>query len=358
VFAQAQNREEHFISARAGGVNLASGDVKVRRAGAEDWQTLSVKDDLKNGDVVRVGASGRVEVLLNPGSYFRAGDGTEFEMVNSALDNLQLRLTRGGAVVEATGYGDLDLDFLISTPQTQVRIVRTGVYRVDVSASGETTVAVQKGRALIGKDGYGTIVKDGRVARVGTVGSAEIAKFDKKQRDVLDQWSRDRGKELAKMNAGLANRQTSAMLLSDYASIFSAEFPSSYGLWLWSTRSSCYTFLPFYTSLRSPYGYWYGSWFTPSGYPYYPNAPCNGCTVRPGGTIVNTANPIGGYSPGTTIVRGYPTTPGGGGTATGSTTSQPPQMSSPAPMPAPPPTAVERPTRERTIEPGSRPRDQ
>src|SRR4051812_23979175 len=69
VFAQAQNREEHFISARAGGVNLASGDVKVRRAGADDWQTLSVKDDLKNGDVVRVGASGRVEVLLNPGSY-------------------------------------------------------------------------------------------------------------------------------------------------------------------------------------------------------------------------------------------------------------------------------------------------
>src|SRR5256714_11043214 len=62
ALAHAQNREEHFISARAGGVNFVAGDVRARREGESDWQRLSVKDELKGGDAVRTGADGRVEV--------------------------------------------------------------------------------------------------------------------------------------------------------------------------------------------------------------------------------------------------------------------------------------------------------
>src|ERR671937_875008 len=71
--ARAQSRDAHFISARAGVVNYVSGDA------------------------VRTGADGRVEVLLNPGSYFRAGASTEFELTDASLDNLRLRLARGAA---------------------------------------------------------------------------------------------------------------------------------------------------------------------------------------------------------------------------------------------------------------------
>src|SRR5437764_14638433 len=91
--AHAQNREEHFISARAGGVNFVAGDVRARLGGESNWQRLSVKDDLKSGDAVRTGAEGRVEVLLNPGSYFRAGEGTDFELDEALLNELRLRLT-------------------------------------------------------------------------------------------------------------------------------------------------------------------------------------------------------------------------------------------------------------------------
>src|SRR2546423_15217683 len=85
----AQSREDHFISAHAGGVNFVSGDVRARRGGESDWQRLSVKDDLKGGDAVRTGADGRVEVLLNPGSDFRAGADTEFDLVDASLCNLR-----------------------------------------------------------------------------------------------------------------------------------------------------------------------------------------------------------------------------------------------------------------------------
>src|ERR1051325_3290614 len=114
--------------------------AQTRRADGADWLSLSVKDDLKSGDVARTGADGRVEVLLNPGSYLRAGAQTEFELSDASLANLRLRLAGGSVLVEATGYGDLGLDIEVSTPQTRVEIVRSGVYRINVSQSGETLV--------------------------------------------------------------------------------------------------------------------------------------------------------------------------------------------------------------------------
>src|SRR5206468_2229200 len=52
---QAQNREKYVISAKAGGINLVSGDVTVRHEGAKTRQALTAKDDLESGDVVLTG---------------------------------------------------------------------------------------------------------------------------------------------------------------------------------------------------------------------------------------------------------------------------------------------------------------
>src|SRR5437588_3818841 len=255
--AHAQNREEHFISARAGGVNFVAGDVRARLGGESNWQRLSVKDDLKSGDAVRTGAEGRVEVLLNPGSYFRAGEGTEFELVDASLDDLRLRLSRGSALVEATGYEGLDLSIVIATPQTRVRIARAGVYRINVPASGGTGVAVQKGRAVVGEGAATTRVKGGQLARVGASG-VEVAKLDKKSRDTLDRWSHDRAEDVARANEKISRRNTLAMLAQARANgLFGRDFGS--GFWLWNSLAGCYTFLPFYESWRSPYGFGYNT---------------------------------------------------------------------------------------------------
>jgi hypothetical protein len=350
-----QTRDDRLISAKAGGVNFVAGDVKVRRAGGQDWQSVTVKDDLKDGDSARTGADGRVEVLLNPGSYLRAGSSTEFELTDASLDNLRLRVTRGSVFVEATGYDSLGISIQISTPQTRVEIVRAGVYRVDVAQSGETVVAVQKGRALVGEGAAALVVKGGKEARVAGAGGVEVAKLqkkDKEQRDELELWSRERGKELAKVNGALANRQTNTMLAS-YNSLFDtfrADFPNSYGFWMWSSGRNCYTFLPFYTGWRSPYGFGYGSSFY---YPDYYNCPgCPSRVYRP--VIVNNANPP--YTGTTnTPTMGMPPASGGGSTGTtigGAGARGNSGVASPAPSA---PVERERIPRERTIEPGSRP---
>src|SRR5436190_17287765 len=91
----AQNREKFMISARAGGINAVTGGAKVHLKGGADWQLLSVTDDLEAGDMVRTELGARVEMLLNPGSYLRLGENSEFELVNNSLDNLEVRLIRG-----------------------------------------------------------------------------------------------------------------------------------------------------------------------------------------------------------------------------------------------------------------------
>src|ERR1043165_6916498 len=124
----AQNREKFVISAKAGGINAITGEASVHSKGRSDWQQLSITDDLDAGDRVRTANDGRVEILLNPGSYLRLGGDSEVELSNNTLDNLELRLLRGTAIVEATGADGLELNINISTPHTKLAIVRHGLY--------------------------------------------------------------------------------------------------------------------------------------------------------------------------------------------------------------------------------------
>jgi hypothetical protein len=352
-----QGRDARVISAKAGGVNLVAGGAEFRRAGEKAWLSLSTKDDLKTGDAVRTAAGSRVELLLNPGSYWRAGGETEFELVDTSHDDLRVRLARGGAVVEATGFGDFEVALNIVTPQTRVRIARAGVYRLSVLPTGETVLVVEKGRAYVG-EGEGLKVKGGKVVRVGASGAPEVAKFDKKTRDELDLWSRERGKELAKANEKLSLRHANTMLANlDFDRYFTAANPG-HGFWFWNGASNCYTFLSFYPGWRSPYGYGYGSWFYN---PYYGG--CGSCPSRRvyNGGVYAGNNGGGGYAGNSGGVvagsGGVTNAPNSGGAPTAGPRPDAPR-SEPRPMPEPMPRGGrEMPIREREIEPGFR-RDQ
>jgi hypothetical protein len=296
--AQVPAKDARVLVARAGVVNFVSGAAELNHEGETAWRALTDRDEVKSGDVVRTGGGGRAEVLLNPGSYFRLGELSQFEMADSSLDNLRLKLVRGSAIVEAAGYDGLDLDIVIETPQTRVRVVRTGIYRVNVLPSGVTEVAVWKGRALVGEKDE--VVKEGRVARVGAGGDILVAKFDKKMRDAFDMWSRERGKELAKLNEQLGrnSRQVSASLAS-------YDFSNDLFGGIWVRYGNCYVFVPYSGAWSSPYGGRYGAW--------YDN--CGQCRSRGGGVVVTGGRGYGGgYGGGNGSGGGYT---GGGGSGSG-----------------------------------------
>jgi hypothetical protein len=294
--AAAQNRERFGISAKAGGVNAVVGRVRVTR-GDEQLQVLTSTDNLVAGETVTTASSSNAEILLNPGSYFRLGENSEFEFEDISLDHLRLRLLKGSAIIEATGVADMDLGIKVATVHGEFTIVRSGVYRVDVRPDS-AELAVRKGRASFGPDKT-DIVKGGKVVTL-TNGVATVAKLNK-DKDGFDTWSKQRAELLARANARLVNRTFNGYLssFSGWDSWFWG--PRRFGVWTYSPRAGCYTFLPFYYGWSSPYGHYYGS--------YYGRGCCGNFGTN-NGTIVNHQTPGGS---GTTLPGGTPgTNPGGG----------------------------------------------
>lgn len=299
----AQNRDKYVISAKAGGINAITGLASVHGRGQSEWQQLSITDDLEAGDRVRTAFDGRVEILLNPGSYLRVGGDSEVELSNNSLENLEVRLLRGTAIVEATGADDIELNINISTPHARLAIVRQGLYRLNVVPGDNTELIVRKGRVILG-DSH-TKVKGGNkvVFSATNVSVAKLTKEEKKVTEDVDVWSKQRAEMLAKVNHRLTNR----VLNSAFASSTGWYDPfarSAMGVWFYHSRSGCYTFLPFLYGIGSPYG---SSYSTSIYNPYAPVVYPRGSNSWPAGS---SSNPRTSSSSGGTVSSGTSTRPG------------------------------------------------
>src|SRR6185369_9281396 len=183
-------RDKFVISAKAGGINAVTGGANVISRGESDWQQLMITDDLNSGDRVRTDGDGRVEILLNPGSYLRLGGNSEVELLDNSLANLEVRLLRGIAIVEATGADGLELNIGISTPHTRLAIVRQGLYRLNVVPDDATELIVRKGRVIL-SDSHTKIKGGNKVVFSATnVIVAKLTSEEKKNKDEVENWSK------------------------------------------------------------------------------------------------------------------------------------------------------------------------
>lgn len=296
LVAEAQNRERFGISANAGGVNAVSGQVMVKREGQAP-QLMTSQDNLNSGDVVNTGYGSQAEILLNPGTYLRLGQKSEFQLVDNSLDKLLVKLNKGSVIVEATGTDGVELRIPIVTAEQRMTIVRPGIYRIN-AGQGVTELLVRKGRIMLGDDPR-NIVKGGKKITITRDAPAAIAKLTRNDKDDFDTWSKERGETLARANGRLSRRGLNGYLANS-TGWADARF-GSWGLWTWSSFAGCYTFMPFYYGWGSPYGGSYGMFAGFWG--FYPNGRCCRLRVYEGPTIVS--NPANGRFSG-------PTGPAGG----------------------------------------------
>ncbi len=254
VFAQSTRSataDKYIISARAGGVNYIQGSVAISRGDGSGGYLLR-GDRLEIGDRVSTGTAAKAEILLNPGSYMRVGGNSEFQFLTTALDDLQIKLNNGSAIFEVFATDDFRVSVI--TPKGHVSMIESGVYRVDVRPDGNATVAVTEGKAQLG-DSKTTIVRSGRVGAIGN--SIAISKFDRGKRDEMDEWSRSRAKDLAKVTASLKQKDIRDSLISSFNNDRWGMY-DSFGLWIYNPYFGAYSFLPFGNRWYSPYGYGFG----------------------------------------------------------------------------------------------------
>lgn len=299
----------YVISAKAGAVNFVEGDVTVATA-AGLGRSLIKGDSLEIGEKLATGANGKAEILLNPGSYLRVGANSQFEFITTTLEDLQLRIDSGSAILEVFATEDFRVTVIV--PNGEFALIKTGVYRIDVEGR-KGTLAVWKGQALAtDKETGDTIIKGGREAAIEGE-DITVAKFDRDDKDALDRWSKERAKELSQITSSLERKEIRTSLLNSF---YGGRWNTydSFGLWVYDQRRGYAGFLPFGFDWVSGYGHWFRNslgWYNMPRYVYY--AP----SVRQfPGTTFGTTNTTG--TAGTTGTSGTATTRTGGSTTTSS----------------------------------------
>lgn len=273
VAAQVTSVSDRFIiSAKAGGVNVVVGDVHIERAGGRTSR-LFKGDEVQIGERVTTGADGKAEVLMNPGSYVRLGPKSSFEFISTDLDDVQLKMHSGSAILEVLGTEGFNVE--LSTDTARFTILESGVYRIDAAEKGSSVVAVWKGKLRAGNDQKVTYGKGKVVASNGTAYTS--TKFDRDVKDELTLWSAERAKGLSQLSASLRpDRLRNTLINSFYGNRW--NFYNSFGLWVFDPFARSYCFLPFGWGWQSPYGYGLGRpiWYYDLPKPIYNQAPPTG----------------------------------------------------------------------------------
>ncbi len=244
--------DKYVVSAKAGGVNFVEGAVMIVRKNGRSGQLLK-GDRVEVGDRVVTGENGRAEILLNPGSYVRLDRSTAFQFNTTSLDNLQLRLDNGTAMFEV--YAANEFRVVVNVPKAKYTLIETGVYKVEASAGGDSQVAVYKGKAMVGNVAGGEI-KGGRTATVAD-GKLSVAKFDRDNAGEIENWSRSRSKELAKISSRIKRDALRPTLINSFYGRGWSMY-DSFGLWVYDPFYGMNCFLPFGFGWSSPYGFGFG----------------------------------------------------------------------------------------------------
>jgi FecR-like protein len=123
---------QFIISAKAGLVNAVEGVANVR-----------VNQQVNAGAPIQTGATGRVEVMLNPGSFLRLGENSEVVLDSVDLTDIQVRVVSGIAIIESSAVDKNNPIHVSNGDQTQ-SIASPGVYKFTENGSPEQTSALEQ----------------------------------------------------------------------------------------------------------------------------------------------------------------------------------------------------------------------
>ena len=210
---------EPVIPTKSGTLNYAEGKVFV------DSKEIAVKGKvlprMQVNQTLQTGED-RVEILLGPGSFLRIDGNSTVKMLSDRFDDTRLELVKGSAIVECLELPS-DIAVTLLHNKATVSLLKSGVYRLDAEPA---QLSVYDGEARVEMAGQIQTVKKAR--RLPLNGLSTDQEFDKRTRDPLLQWVRQRSKSLSTAN------QPAARSISEISG----------SAWVFSDTCRCYTFVP------------------------------------------------------------------------------------------------------------------
>ncbi|MDT5157430.1 MAG: hypothetical protein QOH51_1787 [Acidobacteriota bacterium] len=261
--------EEH---ARVLRVSLLKGEVSLKRAGENEWESARLNTPLVEGDLLATGRDSRLEIQVDARNFVRVGGDSVLKVVTLREEGIALSLSEGTATFRLSRFDDKKEYFEVDAPKTTIAAEKTGQYRIDVDRGGGVSVTVREdGRARIYSQTSGFVLRNNRTARLAFDGSEEgdwevgsAARFDE-----WDNWNDEREHYLAER---LRYEGRERYYDSD---VYGAEELDLYGDWVY-TRDYGYIWRPHVTVINNyhdwaPYRYGHWAWCPPYGWTWIPD---------------------------------------------------------------------------------------
>jgi hypothetical protein len=216
----------------------ALGDISAGSVSLRAGQSLSTQ-------------TGRAEMLLTPGVFFRIGNNSSVDMISPDLANTIVLLQKGRALVEVTAIRP-ENNIRIDVDGSSAQLLKPGLYDIDADHG---QIRVFDGKAVVQANGKQLTVKGEHELNLNTQATYKAAKFDRKTyEDDFYRWASLRSSYLADANVDAAKRYAGGGGWSPGVWADSG--------WYWDPAFDAYTFIPGDGIFYSPFGWgYYSPWF-------------------------------------------------------------------------------------------------
>jgi hypothetical protein len=211
---------QYVVSVKAGLVNHVQGEVNVAE------QTMA-----RSGNIIRTAVDGYAEILLTPGSFLRIGENSEAVLDTVELENVNLRILKGPAVIEVIDINE-KFPIHVTTGKLKADITHSGIYRFENGTATVIEGKLQLSPKVVYSKGWQVFFDQVYSAR----------KVGKSPMNSLDYYSQARSEQVAQANYSVATRVGPSFRAYDY--------------WMYDPFLRMYTYLP-HGNFRSPYGFRY-----------------------------------------------------------------------------------------------------
>lgn len=297
--------DEPEVTARVARVSFLSGDAKIRRSGAEEWETVTMNLPVVEGDEIATEAWSKVELQFGKEQHLRLNGNSYLKLVTLRDEGVAVSLTLGTMNLRFKSFDKNRSSFEIDAPRSTIAIQRSGTYRIDAGREGDSEIRVSAsdgGEARVYSDGSGFTLKNGRSSRIFIDGpnAGEWETGDASRYvDDFDRWTAERDSAIS--------RQLATAYYDKYYDddIYGADDLNDYGQW---------TYLPTYGNVWrpysgsvsrwadwSPYRYGHWRWMSPFGWVWVNDEPWGWATYHHGRWVYYAGGwywtPYGYYRP-------------------------------------------------------------
>ena len=274
------------VTDRVARISSVAGDAKIRRGGAEEWETVTLNLPIVEGDEIITETYSRLEIQFDKNTHLRLDKNSILKLATLKDHGIAASLSTGRASLLTNNFDKERSFFEIDGPKVTIAVQKAGRYMFEAGkqGGGEVQLTVDNGgEARVYSENAGFTLKDQRTARVFIDGPNEgewetSASFSSNDNFAL--WIFDREESVAR---GLKDAHYGKYYDQD---LYGAEDLNDNGDWV-DTDDYGYVWQPSRLATAqysnwSPYRYGHWRWMPPYGWTWVNDEPWGWATYHHG----------------------------------------------------------------------------